>query len=148
MPSALIYTIRQDSKGYIWIGTAHGGVCRYDGIDFETFTKQDGLPSNSVCKIMEDSFGNLWFGTSSGLCRYDGEKFQNFLQEWKDEKPIIIQDIIERKSGEIWVSTESQGVLRYDGERLETVISPQKGEIIGTSSHKFDTYDEKSKDRT
>ncbi len=35
-------------------------------------TMDDGLPSNSVRNIVQDTRGFLWIGTEKGLCRYDG----------------------------------------------------------------------------
>jgi ligand-binding sensor domain-containing protein len=40
-----------------------------------TFTHlgaEDGLPSPTVWAVAQDSRGFMWFGTSSGLARYDG----------------------------------------------------------------------------
>ncbi|OQY32977.1 MAG: hypothetical protein B6241_09470 [Spirochaetaceae bacterium 4572_59] len=33
---------------------------------------EDGLSSNSVYCITQDSYGYIWFGSLSGLNRYDG----------------------------------------------------------------------------
>jgi ligand-binding sensor domain-containing protein len=51
-------------------------VSRYDGETFTHFTEKEGLSNNSVWSILEDSKGNLWFGTwGGGVSRYDGETF-------------------------------------------------------------------------
>ena len=47
----------------------------------KTLTQTDGLVSNNVLAIFEDSRGNMWFGTTKGLTRYDGESFQTFTTE-------------------------------------------------------------------
>ena len=47
----------------------------------KTLTEADGLASNTVLTIFEDSRGNMWFGTTNGLTRYDGENFQTFTTE-------------------------------------------------------------------
>lgn len=44
-------------------------------------TEADGLASNNVLAIFEDSRGNMWFGTTEGITRYDGESFQTFTTE-------------------------------------------------------------------
>ncbi|MBL0235477.1 MAG: hypothetical protein IPQ02_02370 [Saprospiraceae bacterium] len=36
------------------------------------------LSSNDVSCIYEDNIGKLWFGTSVGVCYYDGKTFINF----------------------------------------------------------------------
>ena len=47
----------------------------------KTITQADGLASNTVLTIFEDSQGALWFGTADGITRYDGENFQTFTTE-------------------------------------------------------------------
>ena len=46
-----------------------------------TITQADGLASNTVLTIFEDSQGALWFGTADGITRYDGDNFQTFTTE-------------------------------------------------------------------
>ncbi len=41
-------------------------------------TMDDGLPSNSVSNILQDTQGFLWIGTEKGLCRYDGQALQSY----------------------------------------------------------------------
>ena len=41
-------------------------------------TTDDGLPSNTVRNIVQDSLGFLWLGTDAGLCRYDGTEVRVF----------------------------------------------------------------------
>ena len=38
--------IAEDAKGFLWFTTAHSGVNRIDGSEFETFTTHDGLSGN------------------------------------------------------------------------------------------------------
>ena len=50
--------------------------------DIELSSKQmrtsDGLPSNSVRCMFQDSKGFLWLGTLDGLTRYDGNTFLTY----------------------------------------------------------------------
>lgn len=73
-----VYSIIQDSRGYIWMGTYGGGINSFDGWKFKTLTEQDGLSSNYVYDLKEDSEDNLWIATKAGLSKYDGIKFTNF----------------------------------------------------------------------
>ena len=47
----------------------------------KTLIQEDGLASNTVLAIFEDSRGTMWFGTSNGVTRYDGKNFQTFTTE-------------------------------------------------------------------
>lgn len=45
------------------------------------YTVNDGLPSNMVYCVAQDDRGFMWFGTDSGLSRYDGYEFINYSLE-------------------------------------------------------------------
>ena len=55
LPSSIINDIRQDREGDLWFGT-YGGVSRYDGEMFVTFTSEDGLGEDEVISILEDRY--------------------------------------------------------------------------------------------
>jgi len=56
---------------------------------FRIYTMKDGLPSNNVYSTSIDKLGNAWFGTSSGLCKYD---FETDAFSIVQEKHGIIED--------------------------------------------------------
>lgn len=62
-----VYFIFQDSKGFMWFGTADG-LNRYDGLSFTTYQRTSLMDhpilSNIPFCMTEDSQGNLWIGTS------------------------------------------------------------------------------------
>jgi len=39
---------------------------------YRSITMDDGLPSNTVRRMVQDGCGFIWMGTDNGLCRYDG----------------------------------------------------------------------------
>ena len=40
--------IAEDSEGYLWFATWDNGVSRFDGDEFQNFTRQDGFVSDHV----------------------------------------------------------------------------------------------------
>jgi serine phosphatase RsbU (regulator of sigma subunit)/streptogramin lyase len=62
-----VRSITEDKSGNLWFGTYGGGVSKYDGKSFETFSTSQGLANNFVLSITEDKSGNLWFGTEGGV---------------------------------------------------------------------------------
>jgi ligand-binding sensor domain-containing protein len=42
---------------------------------WQNFTTSNGLPSNEIYGMMQDSHGFLWFATSQGICRFNGYEF-------------------------------------------------------------------------
>ena len=47
-------------------------------INFKQLTIQDGLKDNTVLSIHKDAKGIMWLGTSTGLSKYDGNRFTNY----------------------------------------------------------------------
>ncbi len=58
LPSETVWCMHQDRLGYVWLATS-GGLCRFDGVNIEVFTREDGLRSNNITWISEDSDRNL-----------------------------------------------------------------------------------------
>ncbi|MCB9261334.1 MAG: hypothetical protein H6607_03005 [Flavobacteriales bacterium] len=66
-------------SGAILVGTNKGA----DYFDFAQqkwlhIGKEDGLPSDTITGVDEDSKGRLWMATPKGLCRYDWNSMQLF----------------------------------------------------------------------
>ena len=59
LPQATIYCITQDNNGYLWLGTEGGGLCRFDGINFKTFSKKEGFSGDIVRSLLLDKKGRL-----------------------------------------------------------------------------------------
>ena len=107
-----VYKLLQDSKDFIWLGTANG-LSRFDGKKFENFTSRDNLASGGVTSILEDSLGYIWFGhRSGGISRYDGNKFELITF---DSIKITgeITSIVQIKD-KIWFTSTRDGALLAD----------------------------------
>ncbi len=110
LPQSSVYCIIEDTRGFTWIGTAGGGLSRFDGNKFETFTKANGLSDNVIRALFEDSRGNIWIGTDNGLTLYDGENF-NALTDEPAFTGTSVLSIKEDNNGIIWVGTAYNGLL-------------------------------------
>lgn len=95
---------------------AYNSVSNNGGISFKRITIQDGLSQTTVEYIYQDSDGYMWFGTDSGLNKYDGNTFEVFRYQGEDTNSIsgdIIIAIIEDDDGYLWVGT-TIGLNRID----------------------------------
>jgi len=77
LSNGYIYSILQDSKGFIWFGTANG-LNRFDGYTFKAYYSDpkdtSSVSGNVVTSMTEDSTGNIWVTTTSGFCSYNRKK--------------------------------------------------------------------------
>jgi ligand-binding sensor domain-containing protein len=70
--------------------------------------------SGVVRTILQDRKGNMWFGTQSGLCRYDKSGLVYFgLKDYNDQN-VTVFDLLEDKHGNVWIGY-SGGIAKYDG---------------------------------
>lgn len=78
----MVVALHEDRRGRLWAGTYGGGLNRFDAATgaFTSYKGPQGLPSNVVHGILEDSSGHLWLSTNRGLSRFDPatERFENF----------------------------------------------------------------------
>jgi ligand-binding sensor domain-containing protein len=93
-------------------------------LHFEHLTVDDGLPENSVRAIVQDAKGFLWFGTHSGLARYDGREM---VDRWHsgDEASaprFMVLALAHDSSEKLWVGSAQHGLWLLD-PRTET-LSP------------------------
>ena len=82
--------------------------------DWEIFTPTNtGLPSDNVLSMAADSLGNMWFGTKSGLSKFDGEVWTNYNKLNSSLPSEIIYSIAIDKSGNKWLGTNG-GVVKFN----------------------------------
>lgn len=79
LPHSQVLSIYQDKSGFVWIGT-EGGLCRFDGKEFDVFDMSSGLPGNEVTAITEAPEG-LYFATDKGVALYAGGVFKPLIQQ-------------------------------------------------------------------
>ncbi len=76
--------IHEDRNKNFWIGTEGGGLLLFDRAtgSYKRFTTSEGLPNNSILRLLEDHKGNLWLSTYNGLCKFNtvSKSAKNFSQ--------------------------------------------------------------------
>lgn len=90
-------------------------------LPLKVFDSSQGLAGDAVRALLRDSRGFLWIGTSSGLSRFDGQRFRNY--DTGDGLPSPrVTGIAESPDGTIWVTTEL-GLARLDA-RADAASGP------------------------
>jgi len=117
-----IKKIYEDKSGTIWVGTAGGGLCKFDKKN-ETFTAYINIPgnkksisSNDVFSIFEDSKGRLWVGTfGGGLNLFDrkNETFKQYISNTTQPNSLggnAVRAIVEDSQQRVWIGLDGGGL--------------------------------------
>ena len=122
-----VQVIYEDGVGVLWFGLSQSNrlqngnlISRFNGVGWEIFGVNDGLPNGDVQTILEDHFGNLWVGTTDGVAIYDGSTWHVVTTQ---DGPLIennVQSIMSDREGTIWIGTTA-GISQF---RLPAQFSP------------------------
>lgn len=117
-----VYSIFQDSKGYMWFATADG-VNRYDGAETKSYKLSGDILRNKPSamfirgKLAEDSFGNIWFSNATGIYYYQRSSDSIKVALSFDKTPysgmwagVICID----KNNNLWLPNSYLGLLTYN----------------------------------
>jgi len=118
-----------DRVGNLWVGCwraarAGGGLFRFDGKDWQTFTTRSDLPGLEILKVFEDSQGRIWVGTyeggnGAGVGCYDGKAWRNYRSR-DGLADDCVYSMFEDPAGNMWFGT-TNGVSVYDGSSWQTL---------------------------
>lgn len=153
----VIYSICEDDKGNIWLGT-RSGAAKINKVTHQMslYTEEDGLGGNNIYKVIKDAEGTMWFAVLGGkLSSYKDGEFRVY-----DEKDGLTHQLVlslaPDSKGNIWLGCYTGGLYKYDGKtftnynkshgmKSETpysIIADRKGHIwFGTTYgiEKFNT---------
>jgi len=117
-------SIVEDRHGNVWAATPGAGVARYDRSAWSSVTNAStsgGLASDAVSAVLEDSTGAMWFGTSAGASRFDGNTWHTFVPA-DGLAGSNVTALARDPSGGVWFGT-TLGLSRYDGSTWTTYTS-------------------------
>ncbi|OQP45458.1 hypothetical protein A4H97_32460 [Niastella yeongjuensis] len=87
-------------------------ICFAQEYGYTRYDSKDGLASSTVYCMTQDADGFMWFGTETGLNRFDGTHFRNFTQEDGLPDNEIIQLFTDSK-GRVWISPFKKTICYY-----------------------------------
>jgi ligand-binding sensor domain-containing protein/signal transduction histidine kinase len=129
-----ILTVARDRA--LWIGTEGGGLARYSGGAFHSWSTRnanDGLSNDFVRSIAEAQDGTIWAGTDNGLLRLEGGRF--IRVDGKGQIPqLAVHAILPEANGDLWAGGSRLLRIHINGKQ-------------GTEVHEFTLPGEASQNR-
>jgi len=81
--------------------------------------QKDGLPQDTIKKIVQTADGYLWLGTEEGLARFDGYDFTVFNKDNGDLPSNSVTALAAGSDGSLWVGT-AEGLVHYANKKFRT----------------------------
>ncbi|NDV81746.1 two-component regulator propeller domain-containing protein [Bacteroides sp. 51] len=133
IPDNYINYIYEDSAKNIWLGTHEDGLCRYNKKEnaFRVFTKEDGLPSNTIFGMVESTPGELWISTNNGLSCLNTRDytFSNYsVSEGLPNKQFNYNSVYKEKDGMLYFGTIN-GMIGFYPEQIHSDQNVAKVEL-------------------
>ncbi len=144
-----VYSVIEDRKGRIWVGTLGGGINLVSSAGGKLTFRNNyndfpGYPfswANVIRHLNEDEKGRIWVGTSNGLLIYNpnkptsnGRQYQKYQKVKGDSASLgnnSVQYIFKDASKQIWVGTFGGGLNKVieaaDGTISFEVFTTEKG---------------------
>ena len=138
------WAILEDRQENLWFGTS-AGVTRYNGVEFTTYTTQDGLAHDVVFCLLEDREGKMWFGTNSGVTRYDPQALPERLAQFgivEDPQGLLQFDPggkVRRDDIAAFVTFTTEDGLA--GNTVWSILEDQQGRLWFGTSEGVSRYD-------
>ncbi len=106
-----------------------------EGYSAILYNNRNGLPSSEVTAIAQTAEGFIWFGTYSGLIRYDGSRFERIeaVEGLSNARCLFVDS-----KQWLWVGTNDAGVFRM---KYGDVRKWDKSDGLGSDSIRSITED-------
>jgi signal transduction histidine kinase/ligand-binding sensor domain-containing protein/DNA-binding response OmpR family regulator len=85
-------------------------------LSFERLTTENGLSSNRINSVIQDTLGFIWVATDDGLNRLDGIEVRRFIKQMNNDNSLSsnsILNIFNDRNGKTWILTINY-LHRYD----------------------------------
>lgn len=110
----------------VWVCTYTSGIinCNYPVSNYQFFTHQrdnsKSLVNSHVNAILEDSDGNIWYGTNSGISKYIPSKNEwvHLLAKNAKGESTVILSLCQDNSGKIWAGGYATKLFCIDNRTL------------------------------
>jgi len=126
-----------DSDGNQWYGSDAGAVFHAgltaQGSWSDPVTTSQGLPDNQVNSIIEDVYGNIWFGTENGLAVLKTDESMSVFSESDGLINNQITDLAETGDHKIWIATRG-GISLFTPPWLSSV-QPSNNSFFNLNVH-------------
>jgi signal transduction histidine kinase/ligand-binding sensor domain-containing protein len=110
-----VYFLLQDSRGFIWAGTADG-LNRYDGRTVKVYRPDEAAQNAEAAyirdRMVEDKNGNIWYVAITGIYCWDKMTEHVALKKRLNKNSVVVYFL--KPNGDLWLQDVANGFFCYN----------------------------------
>ena len=124
LPRSPVLALAQMPDGDLWMGTRDAGLFRASAGGASAVLK--GLPDAKINCLLPSGSRDLWIGTDNGIVRWNGAELSSTgLPTGLNGFQALA--MTRDRDGNLWVGTDSRGLLRLNSESVASLDEPREG---------------------
>ncbi len=123
LASSQVWDIVEDTRGSIWFGCS-SGISRFNGFEFKTYRLKEGLPNESINKLLTSKTGIVIAQTVKGIAyiKPNAKKFTAIPYIGEVSDTIAIDELSKNNSTlrtktVLFAALKKKGIYRFDIEK-------------------------------
>lgn len=134
-----VWSLFEDREGSLWAGTSGGGLSRFKNTSFTSFGLNEGLSSDIVLPVFQDSRGVVWIGTTKGLNALQGTRVKVYTKK-QGLPDDLVMTVAEDRQNRIWAGTRHGLVTLEHGIFVPVAHFPQEAVFCTLVDHAGDLW--------
>ncbi len=140
LPGTQISALYEDEEGVSWIGAYGSGLVRLQGERHFSYTTADGLGSEYIFQVVEDTRGDLWMSSYDGVMKINKKELNDFAAGkikrldcvtfgLSDGMKSVLcssrnrNSIVKTPTGELWFATR-KGIAAINPDKIRINKTP------------------------
>jgi signal transduction histidine kinase/ligand-binding sensor domain-containing protein len=112
-----VWAIHEDHEGGLWFGTRGGGLFRWRDDVLTSYGSEQGLASNSIYHILEDSQGIFWMSGPKGISSVSRRDLDKLAKQPGSQPAVTFYGLSDGvEATQMHGGTQPAGVLASNGE--------------------------------